>query len=229
MGEQADEIYTTFALSEQNSEKFDAIVEQFSKYFIPRRKAIFKQARFNTRLQQDGESAEDVVIALHTFSKDCEFGALQEEFERDRLVVGIKDKQLSSRLQLDAELTLPKALDYVRQIERAREPADFKIDTGADETVLPTHVFQTLKDRLLLSAPPCQLRGRDVKLVPVAGVAQLQLICRNHATTQDMICTLLLDKPVFKILQMLIFVNAVADKVNQEEEFLVVFRGIDQR
>ncbi|KAL3222401.1 hypothetical protein MRX96_050000 [Rhipicephalus microplus] len=69
---------------------------------------IFERARFNTRLQQHGESAEDFVIALHTLSKDCEFGALREEFVRHRLVVWIKDKQPSTRLQLDAEVTLQK-------------------------------------------------------------------------------------------------------------------------
>ncbi|KAL1434669.1 hypothetical protein MTO96_011444 [Rhipicephalus appendiculatus] len=118
MGEQAEEIYATFALSEENSKKFDAVVEQFDKYFIPRRNVIFERAKFNTRVQQDGESAEYFVTALHTLSKDCEFGALREEFVRDRLVVGIKDT--SARLQLDADHTLQKALDSVRQIETVR-------------------------------------------------------------------------------------------------------------
>ncbi|KAL3219099.1 hypothetical protein MRX96_050547, partial [Rhipicephalus microplus] len=90
---------------EENSKKFDAIVEQFDKYFISRLNEIFEQVGFYTRLQQDGESAEDFITALHTLSKDCEFGALREEFVCDHLVVEIKDKQLSARLQLDAELT----------------------------------------------------------------------------------------------------------------------------
>lgn len=96
------------------------------------------------------------------------------------------------------------------------QPVDFKIDTGADEIVLPTHVFQTLKDRLLLSAPPRQLHGPDGKLLPAAGVAQLQLIYCNHATNRDrsgLHCAAI-GKPAIKKLQMLTFVNAVADKVN---------------
>ncbi|XP_037505854.1 uncharacterized protein K02A2.6-like [Rhipicephalus sanguineus] len=218
MGEQAEEIYATFALSEESSKKFDAVVEQLDKYFIPRRNVIFERARFNTRLQQDGESAEDFVTALHTLSKDCEFGALREEFVRDRLVVGIKDKQLSARLQLDAELTLQKALDSVLQIESVRQQQ------------AELHQ-ETLKDRPLLSAPPRQMHGPDGKLLTAAGVAQLQLIYRNHATTQDIyvldqICTQLLGKPAIKKLQMLTFVNAVADKVNPKEEFRAVFQGL---
>ncbi|KAL1414821.1 hypothetical protein MTO96_007182 [Rhipicephalus appendiculatus] len=62
MGEQYEEIFATFALSEENSKKFDAVVEQFDavveqfdKYFIPRRSVIFERARFNTRVQQYGE------------------------------------------------------------------------------------------------------------------------------------------------------------------------------
>ncbi|KAL1487100.1 hypothetical protein MTO96_031116, partial [Rhipicephalus appendiculatus] len=221
MGEQAEEIYDSFALSEENSKKFDAVVEQFDKYFIPRHNVIFKRARFNTRVQQDGESAEDFVTALHTFSKDCEFGALREEFVRYRLGVGIKDKQLSARLQLDADLTLQKALDPVCQIETVRQ----------QQAELHQEVFKTLKDRPLLSAPPRQLYGPDGKLRPAAGVAQLDLIYCNRVTTQDIyvldqICTPLLGKPAIKKLQMLTFVNAVADKVNPKEEFPAVFQGL---
>ncbi|KAL3245017.1 hypothetical protein MRX96_018409 [Rhipicephalus microplus] len=121
MGEQAEEIYPTFALSEENSKKFDAVVELFHEYFIPQHSIIFERAKFNTRLQQDGKSAKDFVTVLHTLSKDYEFGTLQEEFVRDHLVVWIKDKQLSARVQLDAELTQQKALDSVRQIESVRQ------------------------------------------------------------------------------------------------------------
>ncbi|KAL1414820.1 hypothetical protein MTO96_007181 [Rhipicephalus appendiculatus] len=101
------------------------------------------------------------------------------------------------------------------------QPVDFKIGTGANETVLPTPVFKTLKDRPLLSAPLRQLYGPDEKLLPAAGVAQLELTYRNRATTQDIyvlnqICTPLLGKPAIKKIQMLSFVNAVADKCEAE-------------
>ncbi|KAL3218996.1 hypothetical protein MRX96_031211 [Rhipicephalus microplus] len=47
------------------------------------------------------------------------------------------------------------------------QPVDFKIDTGANETVFSTHVFQTLKDRPLLSAAPRQLHGLDEATVKI--------------------------------------------------------------
>ncbi|KAL1442198.1 hypothetical protein MTO96_007876, partial [Rhipicephalus appendiculatus] len=230
MGEQAEEIYATVALSEENSKKFDAVVEQFDKYFIPRRNVTFERARFNTRVQQDGESAEDFVTALHTLSKDSGFGALREEFVRDRLVVGIKDKQLSARLQLDADLTLQKALDSVHQIETVRQQqAELHQEVPSVNRVASG--IQDAQGQTLLPAPPRQQYGPDGKLLLAAGVAQLDLIYRNRATTQDVyvldqICTPLLGKPAIKKIQMLTFVNAVADKVNHKEEFPTVFQGL---
>lgn len=69
-GEKAEEIYATFTLIEGNSKKCDAVVEKFDKYFIPRHNVIFERARFNTRVQQYGESAEGFFTVLHTLSKD---------------------------------------------------------------------------------------------------------------------------------------------------------------
>ncbi|KAL1480147.1 hypothetical protein MTO96_051275 [Rhipicephalus appendiculatus] len=112
------------------------------------------------------------------------------------------------------------------------QPVDFKIDTGADETVLPTQLFETLKDRPLLSDPPRQLHDPEKKLLPAARVAQFQLIYRNQATSPDIyvldqICTPLLSKSAIKKLQILTFVNAVAEKVNPKE-FPAVFRGLSK-
>ena len=46
---------------------------------------------------------------------NCEFGAMRSEMIRDRLVIGIRDKQLSERLQTEPELTLTKAERFIRQ------------------------------------------------------------------------------------------------------------------
>ena len=54
---------------------------------------------------------------------------------RDRIVVGILDARLSERLQMDAELTLQKCLDQVRQSEQVKKhqgvvrPSSTSVDT----------------------------------------------------------------------------------------------------
>lgn len=82
---------------------------------------IYERARFNRRTQQDGESAEQFIVALYTLAESCEYGEMKEQLIRDRLVVGIRDTVLSKRLQLDADLTLEKAKKAVRQKEVVHE------------------------------------------------------------------------------------------------------------
>ena len=58
---------------------------------------------------------------MHSLARNCEYGTLQEELIRDRIVIGIRDKALSRRLQLDADRTLEKAMRLVRQNEAVGE------------------------------------------------------------------------------------------------------------
>ena len=51
----------------------------------------------------------------------CNYGDLKDEMFRDRLVVGIRDQELSEKLQLDSELTLEKAKKTIRQKEAVKE------------------------------------------------------------------------------------------------------------
>ena len=60
-------------------------------------------------------------MELYKLTENCDYGALQAEVIRDRIVVGIRDKALSKRLQLDADLTLEKAKKIVRQQEAVQE------------------------------------------------------------------------------------------------------------
>ena len=52
----------------------------------------------------------------------CNYGDLQTEMIRDRIVVvGLHDRKLSERLQLEADLTLEKAITMARQSENVRK------------------------------------------------------------------------------------------------------------
>ena len=44
----------------------------------------------------------------------CDFGATKDDAIRDRLVVGISDKELSQRLQLKADLKLCDSITDIR-------------------------------------------------------------------------------------------------------------------
>lgn len=73
---------------------------------------------------------DSFVTALYTLSEHCEYGALHHKLIRDRLVVGLADKKLSERMQLDKELTLDKAISMARQSEEVkRQQTSLRGDT----------------------------------------------------------------------------------------------------
>ena len=64
-------------------------------FFKVRRNIIFERALFNRRQQAEGETAEQYIVALYNLASNCNYGDLQDEMIRDRLVVGIRNNSLS--------------------------------------------------------------------------------------------------------------------------------------
>ena len=121
MGAEADEIFASFNLSAGDRKKFAKVRDKFNGYFIPKRNVIFERAKFNLRKQEVNETVDTYVTALYVLAEHCKFGALHDELIRDRIVVGLRDSKLSEKLQLDADLTLEKAITQARQSEAVKQ------------------------------------------------------------------------------------------------------------
>ena len=52
---------------------------------------------------------DNFITDVYALAEHCNFGTLHDELIRDRIVVGIRDKALSEKLQLEAKLTLERA------------------------------------------------------------------------------------------------------------------------
>lgn len=143
MGTQAEDIFNTFKLSTENAKKFDVVLAHYEAYFFPKRNIIYERARFNTRTQGESESVEEFSTALHTLADTCNFGELREELIRDRLVVGLQDKKVSEKLQLDSSLDLMKALMVARQHETVRQQQKELRPTESPESVHQVHTSRS--------------------------------------------------------------------------------------
>ncbi|KAL5017541.1 hypothetical protein ScPMuIL_007130 [Solemya velum] len=121
MGNDAEDIFHSFALTGDDAKTFKTVVDRFQAHFVTRRNTLFERAKFNHRRQQDGESADSFITALYTLVEHCEYGQLKDEMIRDRIVVGIRDSKMSEKLQLDPNLTLEKAVAQVRQREAVQK------------------------------------------------------------------------------------------------------------
>ncbi|UYV67950.1 hypothetical protein LAZ67_5002584, partial [Cordylochernes scorpioides] len=122
MGDRADDIFRTFKFEkEREATKIDSVFKAFDSHFCVRNNIIYERAKFNSRIQEDREPVDEFITSLYKLADSCEFEGLHEQLIRDRIVVGVRDKALSERMQLDSELTLEKAVKMVRQQEAVRQ------------------------------------------------------------------------------------------------------------
>uniref|UniRef100_A0AAV2LWA8 Retrotransposon gag domain-containing protein n=1 Tax=Knipowitschia caucasica TaxID=637954 RepID=A0AAV2LWA8_KNICA len=107
MGSEAEKIFASFEFATEDDKKnYEGVLSKLDEYFIPRRNVIHERACFYQRNQLQGEKAEAYIRVLYELAENCDFSDKRDEHIRDRLVVGIKDKELSLKLQLTADLTL---------------------------------------------------------------------------------------------------------------------------
>ena len=64
---------------------------------------------------------DSFITDLYKLSQHCEFKSLKDELIRDRIVVGLWDRKLSEKLQLDPKLTLDLAIRQAKQSEMVKK------------------------------------------------------------------------------------------------------------
>lgn len=168
MGDVADDILTSFGLSDEDKKKYDTVVERFERHFVKKRNIIFERAKFNQRKQEEGESVDDFVTALYCLSEHCQYGDLRDEMIRDRIVVGLRDSALAEKLQLEADLTLEKAVTSARQRESVKKQQKVVRADEGSLNVDTVRFMQTFgkKDKLVENKPTLK---QPRKLNPVTG------------------------------------------------------------
>ena len=118
MGPEAEHVFKSFVYAgTESADKYEDVMNKFDGHFVPKRNVIFERAKFHSKVQTAGESVEAFIRQLYELADNCDFGALKDEQIRDRLVIGICDKQLSQKLQMQSDLTLRDATEMARHSE----------------------------------------------------------------------------------------------------------------
>ena len=132
MGDKADDILQSFNLTEDDAKKYATVKGKFEAHFVKRRNTVFERAKFNKRKQEEGEPIDDFITDLYCLAEHCGYGALHDELVRDRIIVGIRDRNLSEKLQMEPDLSLDAAVTKVRQSEAVKKQQS----TVRDEAVV---------------------------------------------------------------------------------------------
>jgi len=162
MGDAADNILSLFGLSDEDKKKFDTVVAKFEGHFVKKRNVIFERTKFNQRKQEEGESADEFVTDLYCLSEYCNYGELRDEMIRDQIVVGLRDANLSKKLQLVSDLTLEKAITAAQQKESVHKQqrvvradgSQFSPKIDAIHTAKNGKKYKTVMTKGTVSKPP---------------------------------------------------------------------------
>lgn len=97
---------------------------------------------------KSGQSVDAYVLELKKQAAKCAFHTEEhDKLIRDRLVWGIRDKQLQEELLRDADLTLVKAINHCKIWETSkREAANIKADSPSSNSIVSVDRLNAFPD-----------------------------------------------------------------------------------
>ena len=137
MGIECKKILKRLQLSEDEMKDPKTILDKLQDHFLPVRNILYERYVFHNTDQLAHETIDQFVIKLRQLAEPCQFGTLEDESVRDRLVLGCKDSTARTRLFREKDCDLKKAIESLRisevtskqlkRIERdeTQEPVNF--------------------------------------------------------------------------------------------------------
>lgn len=98
---------------------FDCTIEAFDKYFNPRDNHLHYAVLFGSHMQQPDESNDRFIRSLHDMAAKCTGWDQnhRDDMIRTQILSGMRDKELSRELQLNADITLAQIQQQLRTKE----------------------------------------------------------------------------------------------------------------
>ena len=115
------QIYKNLSMSAEERADTQKFLERLTHYFKPKQNIIYQQNMFNSCTQEQGEKFYAYLIKLKHLIKMCEYGALEDEPLRDRIVTGTSNNNVWVRLLSESGLTLDRAIDICGNTEQAEQ------------------------------------------------------------------------------------------------------------
>lgn len=125
LGREGVEIFDTlFDNPDDDSLKFDEVIEAFDDFCNPKKNTVFERSIYFNLRQKPSQSVDTFIIELKRQASLCEFAEDEREnLIRDILVIGIRDAKLREELLRDPKLDLFAATQACKARERSQAEA----------------------------------------------------------------------------------------------------------
>uniref|UniRef100_A0A5S6Q8Y2 Reverse transcriptase domain-containing protein n=1 Tax=Trichuris muris TaxID=70415 RepID=A0A5S6Q8Y2_TRIMR len=129
---EATRLLQNLDISDGEREHEEALLARLTEYFEPQRNVIYERFLFFSAVQEESETSSEYVVRLRKLASSCDFAPLTTELIRDRLVLGVHDKDVQRKLLSNRNLTLAIAMDVCRTAEMTNAQV-LKISTSQDQ------------------------------------------------------------------------------------------------
>ena len=82
MGDETDDILSSLGLSEDDKKSYDTVKTKLNGHFVKHKNLIYERARFNQRMQEEGESVDSFVTSLHCLAEYCGYEGLKKRDDK---------------------------------------------------------------------------------------------------------------------------------------------------
>ena len=120
------------------------ILEYWSQHCEGKTNVIYERYQFNNCVQGSDDSFDAFLMKLRALAVTCEFGALSDDFIRDRIVCGVKNNTLRKQmlqkpnLKLDDAVSLCKAAEAtLHQSEAMQQPSSSELNAVRESQPKP--------------------------------------------------------------------------------------------
>ena len=144
-GEDAIELFNTFALTDSDSKKLARVVKAFEDYCIPRKNIIYEQYKFWKCMQDDCKTVDQFVTRIRTLVKTCKYSD-RDEMIHDKLVFGIKDDATKQKLLSREDLQLKQAIDIARAVEASKSRTQMMATQSKEVNLIRNQTKTTNQD-----------------------------------------------------------------------------------
>ena len=155
LGKEEMKIYKNLTYTgAEDKDDVETIISKMEANIIGEINTIYERFMFHQRVQKEDESMDTYVTALKELVRTCNYGVLNDELLRDRIVIGITDDTVRKILLQKRDLTLKDAIDICKAAEATKIQMS-GIGGSTEETV---HKIQSAKGK---SRRYTQSRGQN--------------------------------------------------------------------
>ena len=119
IGDDAYELLETLNATEENSTT-EVIFKKLKEYYEPKYNAVVEQFKFFRQDQEEAESFDKFLREIKMIAKRCDFGTLEDNMVKVRIVLGVRNFALQERLLRVPDLSLDKTIEHCKSAETAK-------------------------------------------------------------------------------------------------------------